>query len=231
MEQKLKLLVEMPLDVDSLLEAQRVRPSARASLPPSRPLQAMSCTTDGQDMCLLPPTFQNAAVLMTTQSPAPSFVVKSITQQTCLPGQCSRVTLTFAPNRHIPDTSYVMISGLQGLDMCSSCLPSRKECDPSDTHDIEGITFGSLPLDDAPADSDSNHRQLFQSLQDVNAEGSWEPGSHRLVMKVAFGASLKPVPSVLSVSMFFLPCLEKSLTPPLTLLFCVSTRPIRCRSS
>ena len=190
---EVKLLFEMPLQVDSPLAAQRVRPSARASLPPSRPHQAASCTTDGQDMCLLPPTVQNAAVLVTVESPAPSFVVKSITQQTCLPGQCSRVTLTFAPNRHIPDSSYVMISGLQGLDMCSSCLPSGEECDASNTHDVAGITFGSLPLDDAPADADSNHRQLFQSLQDKNAEGSWEVESHRLVMKVAFGASLKPV--------------------------------------
>ena len=187
---KIKLLFEMPTVIDFVSSDQKVRPFASASLPAARPLKSASCTTDGEDMCLLPPAYQDAPVLETRESSQPSFVVRSISQETCDPGACSDLTLSFTPNRRIDDSSYVIISGLVGMDVCSSCLPDRKECLPNITHVVNMTEYRSLPLKD---DRDFNHAQLFQSLQDRNAEGSWEEGSNRLIMKVALGASLEPV--------------------------------------
>ena len=189
-----KMQFEMPLEpgqTPSIL-------SVQASLPASRPAVLTCTSSDGKDMCLLPSVRLDTAVFVTEESlsPSPSIVVRSISQATCLPGNCSRLTVAFSPNQNISDDYYLIISGLNGLHRCSSCLPSPEKCDPADSHSFlssPSLSFLPLPLEDESGiNATTNHRQLFQSVRDRNAEVSWHENSKSVIMKVAFGAHLVP---------------------------------------
>ena len=188
-----KMQMEMPQSPDQ--SALNVQPSAQASLPPSRPSFLATCTTDGMDMCLLPPSVQAASVLNTIETSA-SFVARSISQETCLPGACSELRLEFATNRLIEagvtDATYLIVSGLEGMDVCASCLPDKTPCDKTDLHVFEDTSYSALPLSDKNVAAKNNHGLLFQSLRDRNAEVSWNKDTKSIVMRLALGAKLEP---------------------------------------
>ena len=104
------LQILMPEIVGALLA---ISPSIRASLPPSSPAALASCTETAQ-MCSLPLRQAANPVLQTQESPA-SVVIRAISQQTCMPGACSSLTVAFSINKLLDHNSYFIVSGLTGM--------------------------------------------------------------------------------------------------------------------
>ena len=183
-----KLLMMMP-DVATTVAA--ISPSVQASLPPFSPAVLASCA-EAAEMCSLPPAQQAQTVLQIQEAPA-SVVIRGISQQTCKPGACSLLTVAFSVNRLLEHDSYFIVSGLDGMDRCDSCLPAEPKCENFDAHDYQGSTqmYVPIPLDLDNHQNDNDH-QLFQSLRDRNAEISWHSATNSVVFKVAFGAKLEP---------------------------------------
>jgi len=89
-----------------------ISPSIRASLPPSSP--ALVSCTETAEMCSLPLRQAEKSVLQTQETPA-SVVIRAISQQTCMPGECSSLIVAFSINTKLDHNSYFIVSGLKGM--------------------------------------------------------------------------------------------------------------------
>ena len=188
-EVEFKLNMEMPQATSSI--TQKARPSISASLPASRPAFLEPCTAEARHACVLAPRSSDKAAVLFPRASTDDilFVARAISQETCLPNKCSRLTVAFSSNRHLSGGSLVILSGLEGMDFCASCSSGGSGvCDPKDQHDFEGESYSGVALADS---AQSNHNQRFASLRERNSEGSWHSGTKSLLLRVEQGTVLE----------------------------------------
>jgi len=203
----IRMQVEMPSRPDKSMSTRSF--SAQASLPASLPSSSLwTCSgrtptsISPSDVCVLPPIRQQgASVLNARETPTPSFVIRAISQQTCLPDACNTLTIAFSINRLIDSERefYMVVSGLRGMHVCSSCLPTGGTCNSNNSHIFESTKFEALPLSGA---SFENHGDLFQSLGGRISEASFHTPSSSLVMRLSSTATLEPVRCVYFIYFF-----------------------------
>jgi len=120
-------------------------------------------------------------VLVPRPSGIPFFAARQIGQSTCFPGECNTITITIAVNTAVnspTDSLFLIITGLNGVDLDSMCNPS---CNTADfTTSLQDSISGS------------NHRILFQSVAGEVGKASWNSSEGYIKMSLANQAALIP---------------------------------------
>jgi len=114
-----------------------------------------------------------------------SFNTRKVGSSTCFPGECTTISVTFASNRLLRESTndiiYIVITGLKGMVNSLACNPSTTCADP----DVNSILLSDVV-------SGSNDRNLFSSLSKTEGLATWNAAVGSLSMNLALGAELHP---------------------------------------
>ena len=131
---------------------------------------------NGMVACSLESKISANKVLKSEEPQRKSFVLRNITQRTCLPGQCSTITVQFAVNDVLLKDSLVVLTMLDGMQKSDSCY-STGQC--------QNLDKEALPLDDGL------DGEMFKSFhRNFVGEATWVDEDHSLKMRTTY--DLKP---------------------------------------